>query len=289
MELTHTKVRPLRTEEIDLVQPLAQRSFEDLSSRTGRPPEPRDEATASYYRAQHHHLHRTGTALGAFSPDGTMIGSALSWVREHTWGLALLVIEPGDQSAGAGSALLREALATAAPDSVRTFLSSGDARALRAYSRAGFRLLPTLRASGLVDVSLLADRTGVREGDPAGDAERAGVGHLVEDIEFVRRHGGRFLVADRGCALVSGPARHPSVRVLTAADEVTGQRLLRAALAAAAELEVEVSATSLAPQEHWAVQVCVEARLPLSVGGPVAVAGVSDPLGGVCPPAAVLI
>ena len=289
MEMRHTKVRPLRTEEIDLVQPLAQRSFEDLSSRTGRPPEPRDEASAGYYRAQHHHLHRTGTALGAFSPDGTMIGSALSWVREHTWGLALLVIEPGDQSAGAGSALLREALATAAPDSVRTFLSSGDARALRAYSRAGFRLLPTLRASGQVDASLIADRTGVREGDSAGDAERAGVGHLVDDIEFVRRHGGRFLVADGGCALVSGPARHPTVRVLTAADEVTAQRLLRAALAAAAELEVEVSATSFAPQQHWAVQVCVEARLPLSVGGPVAVAGVGDPLGGVCPPAAVLI
>ncbi len=284
-----THVRPLRIEEVDLVQPLAQRSFEDLSSRTGRPPEPRSEAGASYYRAQHHHLHRTGTALGAFSPDGTLVGSALSWVRKHTWGLALLVVEPGAQSTGAGSALLREALATAPPDSVRTFFSSGDARALRAYSRAGFHLLPTLRASGPVDPSLLEDRTGVREGDPARDSEQAGVGHLIKDLEFVLQHGGRFLVANGGCAMVSGPAPHPSVRVLTAPDEVTAQRLLRAALAAAAEPEVEVSATSLAPQEHWAVQVCVEAGLPLSVGGPVAVAGVSDPLGGVCPPAAVLI
>lgn len=282
-------VRALRTDEVELVGPLAQRSFQDLSRRMGRPPEPHSDAEASYYGAQHQHLHRTGNALGAYAEDGTFVGSALSWVRGGTWGLSLLVVEPSAQSTGAGSELLREAVATAPADSVRTFFSSGDARAMRAYSRVGFRLLPALRASGPLDPSLLGDRSGVLDGDPSRDAEAAGVGHLAVDIEFLLRHGGRFLVADGGCSMVFGPTTRPGVRVLTAPDQPTAQRLLRAALMVAGELGADVMVNSMGPQQHWAVQVCIEARLALAVSGPVAVAGVTEPLGGVCLPAAILI
>ncbi len=284
MDLT---IRPLAEAEIDLVHPLAARSFDDLSVRLGRPVEPPNELDTAHHTAQHRYLQRTGSALGAYDGEGVLSGVALSSVRGTLWQLALLVVEPGAQSAGAGRALLEAALQTAPTGGVRTFSSSRDARALRAYAKAGFRLLPALSGSGVVDPAMLGDHAGVRTGDIWRDAERVGVAHLADDIAFVLAEGGSWLVADRGCALVISGATRTLVRVLSAGSAVEGQSLLRAALLEAGSGSVALS--PLVPQQDWAVDVVLAARLELGVGGPVAVAGVADPLAGLCPPAAVMV
>ena len=74
---------------------------------------------------------------------------------------------------------------------------------------------------------------------------------------------------------------------MPAADRQAAQDLLRGALAAAGDRPVDLG--PLAPQEDWAVEVAVEARLELAPSGPVAVAGSADPLAGLAPPAAVFI
>ena len=280
-------IRPLGEVEVDLVHPLAVRSFDDLSVRFGRPSEPPNAQDTAHHTAQHHYLHRTGSALGAYDGQGVLSGVVLSSVRGALWQLALLVVEPGAQSAGTGRALLEAALQTAPAGGVRTFSSSRDARALRAYARAGFRLLPALNGNGVVDRALLGDHSKVRAGDLGRDAERVGVAHLADDIGFVLAEGGNWLVADRGCALVVSGAARTLVRVLSAGSAAEGQALLRAALLVAGGGAVAVS--PLAPQQDWAVDIVVEARLELNVCGPVAVAGVADPLAGLCPPAAVMI
>ena len=52
-----------------------------------------------------------GGAWVAETPDGALAGAALALVREGLWGLSLLVVDPGRQSAGVGRALLDRALA----------------------------------------------------------------------------------------------------------------------------------------------------------------------------------
>ena len=280
-------VRPLERHEVDLAAPLAGRSFDDLSVRLGRPVGPTDEIARAHYQALHHHLHRTGSTLGAYDEQGALVGVALSSVRGELWQLALLVVEPGAQSAGAGSALLRAAMATAPAGGIGTFVSSRDARAMRAYRKAGFRLLPALSGHGPVVPVGLGEHGGVRPGDLDRDAERVGVAHLAVDIAYCTGAGADLLVADGGCALVLRAGARTAVRVLTATDPAEGQRLLRAALLQAGPGEVWVG--PVAPQQDWAVDVLVEARVELDQSGPLAVSGVPDPLGGTCPPAAVLI
>lgn len=280
-------LRPLAPQDAEVVGPLAFRAFEDLAVRQNRPPRgSTPQAQASWTRA-HAHLLRTGRGIGAYDDDGGLLGVALSYRREATWVLALLVVEPGRQSAGAGSALLREVLREAPPQ--RILHASQDPRAVRAYARAGFRLLPALRASGRPqgDGGDL-----VREADLRRDAGAAGCAHLVEDLAHLVGGGGRVLAAADGrpgLAVVQGAPGFPKATVLAAPDAPTAQDLLRGALAVAGGLEGDVEVGPLAPQEHWAVEVLLDAGLDVAPSGPVAVAGLTDPLAGLQPPPAVYI
>ena len=282
------QLRPLAVADAAAVQPLAARAFDDLDVRQGRPPRGGTSEVTEYYRRAHEHLVATGSGLGAFDGDA-LVGAAVSYERAGTWVLALLVVEPGRQSDGTGSTLLREALAGAPP--LRLLHSSRDARAMRAYARAGFRLLPALRASGTPRLEGTAPMA--RDADAAA-VNAAGCGHLQGDLDHVVRDGGSVLaLADgrRGLAVVHGVPGAPRPGVLTAADDETARDLLRAALRAAADRAGEggVDVGPLAPQEHWAVDVALEARLELTPCGPVAVAGSPDPLVGPCVPPAVFI
>lgn len=276
------RLRALSADDAPLVQPLAGRAFDDLAVRQGREPRASTPEAARHYRAVHAHLLGSGSGTGAFDEDGALLGAALSYRRAQSWVLALLVVEPGRQSLRVGSALLAAALETSAPGDVRLLHCSQDSRAMRTYARAGFRLLPALRASGTVQ---LADAPAVTDGaaDAAGPA-------LADDVRLVLALGGRVVsLADGrpGLALVSGPPGTPQVTVLAAADRAAAQDLLRGTLAVAGPGPVELG--PLVPQENWAVEVALEARLDLAPSGPVAVAGLADPLSGLGPPPAVFI
>ncbi len=120
-------------------------TFEDLSRRLNDEPESRPDPAIATIRFRH--LVRT-------DPDGAWVaedehglaGCALALLREGVWGLSLLVVRPGLQSAGVGSALLRHAHDYADGARGRIILSSPDPRALRAYARLGLALHPTMWA-----------------------------------------------------------------------------------------------------------------------------------------------
>lgn len=278
-------MRPLSAADAPLVQPLAARAFDDLAVRQGRTPRESTPAVASYYLRQHEHLLATGRGLGAFVGD-ELVGVALSYERGPLWVLALLVVDPARQSAGAGSTLLRASLGGAPP--LRLLHSSRDPRAMRTYARAGFRLLPALTGSGrpqlpapvaeVVDAHLSGNLGSCRD--------------LSSDLDVVVAQGGQVLAladARPGLVVVSGPEGHPQVTVLAPGSADAGRDLLTAGLARAVEMGGDVQVGPLAPQEDWAVDVVLAARLELSPVGPVAIAGADVPLGGLSPPAAVFV
>lgn len=263
-------IRPMTEDDVDAALDLTNVTFQDLDRRFGRPPEPPpDPAMASI---RYRHLVRTDPGGAWVAEDETgMIGCALALLREGVWGLSLLVVRPGLQSAGVGSGLLRHAHDYARGARGRIVLSSPDARAMRAYSRLGLDVHPALCANGTPRG--VAAPAGIREGSSADipfteDVDRhvRGAAH-GQDIQAQLDMGQTLLVAERGYA-VTGDG---SLRILAAYDDAAARDLLRAVLARTAD---GAFIAWLTAKQQWAVQVCVEAGLELRQEfGPVFVGG----------------
>ncbi|MFN2537070.1 MAG: hypothetical protein ABR549_02825 [Mycobacteriales bacterium] len=170
---------------------------------------------------------------------------------------------PGAQSKGLGRQLLDATLQTATDRS--WILATTDPAALRRYRRAGFDLVPCLTAKGSVDRSLLRV-TSVTEGswgehgELVDDVTRKvrGAG-LAEDLPYLERHQFRLFVADGGFAIL----RPAGLASLAATDPGTAAELLWTVLAEApAPIEIDW----LAHDQQWAIDVCLDARLPLLKG-----------------------
>jgi GNAT superfamily N-acetyltransferase len=255
-------------------------SFADLDRRLGLPasPAPADPA-AGLVRIRH--LVQTDPAGAWVAEDETgTAGAALALVREGVWGLSLLVVRPGAQSNGTGSALLHAALGTAAHARGGIILASEDARALRAYARAGFQLRPAMDARGTLRSATTAP-DGVRPVrwpadrgliDAVGRAVR-GAGH-GEDVPAWLASGNAVLVHDDGGFAVHEAAR---VKLVAAPDEAVAAELLRAVLAAAPKGE-EIMCHFIAAGQDWAVEVLLDHGLHLRPGGAVMVRGDVGPL-----------
>ncbi|MCW2672041.1 MAG: family N-acetyltransferase [Frankiales bacterium] len=195
--------------------------------------------------------------------DGRVVGCSLALVREGMWFLSLLMVDPAHQSRGLGRQLLDASLQTATDRS--WILATTDPGALRRYRRAGFELIPCLTAKGTVDRALLPG-TSVREGtwpehgSLVDDVTRhvRGAG-LSQDLPYLDRMGFRLFVADAGYAIL----RSAGLVSLAAKDPGTAAELLWTVLAEAPD-PVEVD--WLAHDQQWAIDVCLEARLPLLKG-----------------------
>ena len=195
--------------------------------------------------------------------DGRVVGCALALVREGMWFLSLLMVDPGYQSRGLGRELLDATLRTATDRS--WILATTAPAALRRYRRAGFDLVPCLTAKGTVDRSLIP-ATSVREGSWAEHGSLVdevtrkvrGAG-MAEDLPHMEQMGFRVFVADGGFAIL----RRTGLVSLGAGDPGTAAELLWTVLAEAPQ-PVEID--WLAHDQQWAIDVCLEARLPLLKG-----------------------
>ena len=195
--------------------------------------------------------------------DGGLAGAAVALLREGIWGLSLLVVEPGMQSAGIGRALLERALAYGDGARGGIILASADARALRAYARAGFALHPAVKAAG-TPRGAVADRA-VRPFTAADHPMAAAVDRAVRGAA----HGSDLdALAAAGCELLAFPERgyavhrDGAVKLLAAADEEAAAALLRTVLArmpAAGGADVEW----ITERQQWALEVVLDARLEL--------------------------
>ena len=265
--------RPMRKDDALAVHELSVRAFTDLAERLHEPPQPPPPAAAALVRI-HQPIARDPGGAWITERDGQVVGAALAIDRDGLWGLSLLVVDPAYQSAGLGRELLARSLEYAGGGRRGgIILASPDARALRAYARAGFAPHPCLRASGRPRA--VERPAGVRDGG-AGDlalTERVdlavrGAAH-GSDIEALVRAGGRLLVIeDRGYAV----AARGRVYLLAALDEAAAADLLRAALATAPAGE-EVQVEWITALQGWAIGPVLEAGLSLASEGAVFVRG----------------
>jgi GNAT superfamily N-acetyltransferase len=262
----------MRDGDVAVVDDLAVAAFADLERRRGQPERPRPDPAPAQLRIRHLLGTDPGGAWVAVDPDDRPVGAALALVREGVWGLSLLVVRPDAQSSGAGGALLRAALEYGSDARGGIILASSDARALRAYHRAGFTMHPSAVAEGIP--AGMAEHPAVVPFEPARDAAMAatvgravrGAGHGA-DLEALRA---------AGCELLAHPGRgfaaHRSggLKLLAAVDEEAASALLRTVLARAPG-PAEVS--WLTGAQRWAVDVALEARLELDVWGAVFLRG----------------
>jgi GNAT superfamily N-acetyltransferase len=265
-------IRPMTLDDTRAAMELTGATFDDLSRRMNEPPEPPPpdlDAVAWRYRAFVTH-----------DPEGSWVaedeqglaGCALAVKREGIWGLSLLIVRPGLQSAGVGSELLRRAHDYAHDAAGRIILASPDPRAIRAYSRLGFALHPCWEAKGTPrDVR-------APEGFRVGGADDIA---FVETVDRFARGGGRrssietmlkmgntlFVLPERGYALFG----EGSLRTLGALDDESAAEVLRGVFAHA---DGQVTMYYATAAQQWALGVCLEARLDVCGSkGPLFLAG----------------
>lgn len=255
------------------VHELAARSFADLAKRLHEPPPAPPRLLPAIVRIRQL-LDRDPGGAWIAEVGGEVAGAALALDRDGLWGLSLLVVDPAHQSSGLGRALLERCLEYAGGGRRGgVVLASSDARALRAYARAGFEPHPSLSAAGVPNG--IAPPAGVRDGDEADLAltervDRAvrGAPHGSDIAALLRAHCRLLVIEERGYAVLGGG----SVRLLAALDEAAAAELLRAALAAVPAGE-ECSVEWITARQAWAIAPVLEAGLRLRPEGAVFVRG----------------
>lgn len=263
----------MRDEDARAVFDVSVMTFDDYGDRFHEPPSPPPPPEPGLLRIRHLIERDPGGAWVA-EEDGEVIGAALAIDRDGVWGLSLLIVLPDHQSGGVGRALLEASLAYA--DGGRRggiILASQDARALRAYARAGFEMHPCIDASGHPRVP--EPPRSVRDGDAsdvplteAVDRAVRGVPH-GSDIGVLLRTGRRlFVLPDRGYAVLGDHG----IDLLAALDEEAARDLVLGALAAAPEGK-EMSVEWITARQQWAIQPVLDAGLALKPGGAVFVRG----------------
>lgn len=270
-------VRAMTDSDVEAVGTIQISAFEDLGRRLGEeihPPTP-EMLARMHLRLRHLVIHDPGGSWVAC--DGQrVVGCALALRRESLWGLSLLVVDPACQSAGVGRRLLETSLEYAEGCDRAIILSSTDVRAMRSYATHGFDLHPQMRANGAPDRrSLPARNPRVREGsvddaDRCNEVDRAvrgaprGPDHvrLAEDFTC-------FVVDDSAGRGYAYQRPEGDIATLAATDEQTASDLLWRCLAHADDTGVPAGLRDLNAVQQWAINVCYEARMVISPGGPV--------------------
>lgn len=257
------ELRQIRPDEWRVLHELAFAAFTDLERRHGEPPidPPPDEVIERRFRRV---IETDPGGAWLAEEDGRVVGGGLAILREGVWGLSLLVVHPDAQSGGVGRALLERTLRYGDGARGGIIASSSDARALRAYARAGFTMHPAVQASGVPRE--LEVPAGVREGSTADLGLTEAVDRAVRgaahgsDIEALLADSRMFVVEGRGYAL----ARVDHLAVLAAIDVDAARDLLRAVLATVPDGE-SVRVEYLTAAQSWAVDVVLDAGLALGV------------------------
>ena len=254
-------LRPLQPEDAAACVEVTHRALEQIYDVM-------PEDTPAYReRAAQRVLHLQQTDPGSAwvaEVDGEVAGCALALVREGMWFLSLLMVSPSQQAGGLGRQLLDATLQTATDRS--WILATTAPAALRRYRRAGFDLVPCLTAKGPVDRALIP-ATDVREttwaeGGEVVDAvtrKLRGAG-MTADLSYLERLGYRLFVARDGFAILRPNGAPVS---LGAVDPGVAQQLLWTVFA---ETEGDAEIDWLSHDQQWAIDTCLDARLPLLKG-----------------------
>jgi GNAT superfamily N-acetyltransferase len=256
------RIRPLEADEAEAAYSVMVAAFSELGERIGRPEQTWPPPSVGRLRIDQLLGTDPGGAWVAEDPQGRHVGCALALMREGLWGLSLLVVRPEAQSSGIGRRLLDRAWSYGEGARGAVILSSPDRRALRAYSRLGLALHPTVTAKGRPHrVTMPGD---VRPGNQddleliaAVDRKVRGAAHGPDIEALLRAHSELLVLPGRGYVFL----REGDVRLLGAIDEDSAILLLRAALAAIGDREATVDWITAGQQ--WAVRACLYAGLDI--------------------------
>jgi GNAT superfamily N-acetyltransferase len=274
-------IRPMEADDVAPCEAVWHDAFPAMRAAYHLPARTADEGLRARHR-RHMDLLRTtdpGGSWVAVAGDH-VIGFAQAFTREGLWVLSLLGVSVTHQGRGVARSLLERALGHGERAGPGLILSSRDPRAMHRYVQAGFALLPSVTARGVLRRSRLPDTPGVRPGDRYDFALVAKTDRRVRgaargpELDFSLDEQWRLLVLpDRGYAL----ATDFGVEALAAADDEAARLLLAAALAATPEgATVEVG--WLTGDQQWAIGMCSGLGLEFQPVGAVMVRGRPGPM-----------
>lgn len=279
--------RPMEPDDVEAVDELSNRCFDDLTRRLGLPTPPDNRPSRQQTAASHGRLRHLLTAHGegAWVIDGAdgPLAAALALRRERFWGLSLLVVDPDAQGRGLGRAALEACMTTARDAGRGMILSSPDPRATRLYTGVGFAEHPGLRAFGTVErAGLPSEPVPVREAREDDRELAAAVDRAVRG----GTHGSdldALLARADGWWAVDGPERRGYAilvgnRVaLLAAEDVASARALLVRCLAEADADSEVAVPTLNEAADWALPLLQDAGLDVRPAGPMFTRGFDPP------------
>lgn len=281
--------RPMRPDDVEAVDELSIRCFDDLARRLDLPTPPDDRRGEAQVAASHrrlrHLLDAHGEGAWVIDGDGNdgPRAAALALRHERFWGLSLLVVDAAAQGRGLGHAVLHASMETCPADGAAMILSSEDPRATRLYTRAGFAEHAGLRAYGVVQRAGL-DREPVavreaRDGDRALAAEvdrKARGGPHGSDLDTLLGHAAGWWVVEDGTR--RGYAVLVANRVaLLAATHVEAARALLLRCLAEADGDREAAVPTLNAATDWAVDIVRGVGLAVHSAGPAFTRGFDPP------------
>ncbi|HVM14635.1 MAG TPA: GNAT family N-acetyltransferase, partial [Egibacteraceae bacterium] len=277
----------MEPDDVEAVDGLSSRCFDDLTRRLDLPTPPNDEPSQEQIAASHRRLRHllNAHAAGAWVIDGDdgPLAAALALRHEDFWGLSLLVVDPAAQGRGLGRAALQAAMTTGEGAGRGLILSSLDPRATRLYRGAGFAEHPGLRAFGRVNRDGLPHQPAtVRE---AREDDR----ELAADVDRAVRGGPHgtdleplLAAADSWWAVDARGRRGYAILVknrlaLLAAEDIDTARALLVRCLAEADADKEVAVPTLNGATRWAVEILRGAGPAVHPSGPFFTRGFDPP------------
>ena len=280
--MSDVRIRPMTAEDVPAAERVTATGFHELDTRMFRRawPDPQlrpPDRSANWVRRTRHLVATDPAGCWVAERDAELLGVAVSFVREKMWLLASYAVVPGAQGLGLGRALLAPALEHG-KGSLRGMLNaSNDPKAVRRYHAAGFRLYPQMFLRGRPDRSTIPVIEKVREGSASDielmdsiDRRTRGAAHGADHEILLEQY--RLVVSDAGngqgyAYLDNGAA------LLAATDRRTAARLMWEAIASSDDLLMG----HITPENDWAVEVGLAARLDLDQDGYLALRHMKPP------------
>jgi GNAT superfamily N-acetyltransferase len=280
--VSDVRIRPMTVDDAPAAERVTAIGFHELDTRMFRrswpDPKLRPPERGAIWADRVRHL--VGTDPGGCwvaERDDRLLGIVVSFVREKMWLLASYAVVPEAQGLGLGKALLAPALEYGRGCLRGMLNASSDPRALRRYHEAGFTLYPQMFLRGSPDRAQIPVVEHVREGTESDfdlmdsiDRGTRGAAHGVDHQLLIRQF--RLIVSEtssaQGYAYVDD-----GVILLAATDRRTATRLAWESIASSDDVLIG----HITPENSWAVDVGLAARLELHQEGYLALRNMRPP------------
>jgi GNAT superfamily N-acetyltransferase len=270
--VSDVRIRRMTVEDAPRAERVTAIGFHELDTRMSRRswPDPQLRPADRGARWVDRARHLIGTDPGGCwvaERDDELLGVVVSFVREKMWLLGSYAVVPASQGLGLGKALLAPALEYGRGCLRGMLNASSDPKALRRYHAAGFTLHPQMFLRGTPDRSQIPIAEHLREGTESDidlmdsvDRRTRGAAHGPDHQLLLRQF--RLVVSEtssaQGYAYVDN-----GIALLAATDRRTAARLMWEAIASSEDVLIG----HITPENRWAVDVGLAARLELHQEG----------------------